>query len=120
MAAVLAPQQQASGPSSGRDADKAEADRLLTEGKKVYLDDPDCAVEQLQAAMKIYDTLGLANDPCAAPLFLAYGLALVETARASSDVFGQKVDSMGAKEKLMGPGGGGQENRDPKGACGLL
>ncbi|KAG1668115.1 hypothetical protein FOA52_003902 [Chlamydomonas sp. UWO 241] len=84
------------------------------EGKKVYLDDPDCAVEQLQAAMKIYDALGLANDPCAAPLFMAYGLALVETARASSDVFGQKMDSIeGAKERLLGPAGD-QENRDPK------
>lgn len=120
MAEVLAPLSNNSGRVSDQ-ADKAEADRLLAEGKRVYLDDPDCAVEHLGRAMRIYESLGLSNDPVAAPLFLAYGLALVETARSSSDVFGEKVEGMdgGAKEELLGGGAtqkksSGQENQDPE------
>ena len=41
--------------------------------------------------MKIHDSLGLGDHPSTAPLYAAYGSALVESARANTDVFGAKA-----------------------------
>lgn len=105
-------------PSNEAHEKRMEAERLLKEARKCLFDDPDTAIDHLevissawvpfpqpligpphlsisfphkQAAMKLHESIGLSDHPSSAPLYAAYGCALVESARANSDVFGAKA-----------------------------
>ncbi|GAX82395.1 hypothetical protein CEUSTIGMA_g9823.t1 [Chlamydomonas eustigma] len=68
-----------------------EAYSLFTKGKKAIFSDPDTAVGLLQQSLKIYVDLGLGIDVKVAPVYLAYGMVLVEIARSGVDAFGQDI-----------------------------
>ena len=55
----------------------AEATDLLKRGRKLMFDDPDAAVELLQQALKLHAEAGTDNKATAAPVYLAYVMALV-------------------------------------------